>query len=243
MTGRRSRRSLWAGSRREPSAGRCQPGANRLRIAEQRRAVRPRLATGAGAVGGRRAVAGRTNRSPRSRWSAAVPAGVCTVPACAPRRPTRPLRLPAAFCAILRACDSTARGLLGEERRERIVRWLGGEGKVRASDLALRLRRVAGHGAPRPAGAATPGAAARPRARIAAQLARTGQLRRAPPRRIAAKRLSPRRRRRSSRRARSSRSRAGRRRSSSPGAWPTTSRRPSSPPTPISRSRSPTIRA
>jgi DeoR/GlpR family transcriptional regulator of sugar metabolism len=33
----------------------------------------------------------------------------------------------------------TARELLGEERRERIVRWLGSEGKVRASDLALRL--------------------------------------------------------------------------------------------------------
>jgi DeoR/GlpR family transcriptional regulator of sugar metabolism len=34
----------------------------------------------------------------------------------------------------------TARELLGEERRELIVRWLGTEGKVRASDLALRLR-------------------------------------------------------------------------------------------------------
>jgi DeoR/GlpR family transcriptional regulator of sugar metabolism len=33
----------------------------------------------------------------------------------------------------------TGRELLGEERRERIVRWLGAEGKVRASDLALRL--------------------------------------------------------------------------------------------------------
>jgi DeoR/GlpR family transcriptional regulator of sugar metabolism len=33
----------------------------------------------------------------------------------------------------------TGRELLGEERRERIVRWLGSEGKVRASDLALRL--------------------------------------------------------------------------------------------------------
>jgi DeoR/GlpR family transcriptional regulator of sugar metabolism len=33
----------------------------------------------------------------------------------------------------------TARELLGPERRERIVRWLGSEGKVRASDLALRL--------------------------------------------------------------------------------------------------------
>lgn len=32
------------------------------------------------------------------------------------------------------------RELLGEERRELIVRWLGSEGKVRASDLALRLR-------------------------------------------------------------------------------------------------------
>jgi DeoR/GlpR family transcriptional regulator of sugar metabolism len=34
----------------------------------------------------------------------------------------------------------TTRELLGEERRERILRWLGAEGKVRASDLALRLR-------------------------------------------------------------------------------------------------------
>jgi DeoR/GlpR family transcriptional regulator of sugar metabolism len=34
----------------------------------------------------------------------------------------------------------TARELLGEERRELILRWLGTEGKVRASDLALRLR-------------------------------------------------------------------------------------------------------
>jgi DeoR/GlpR family transcriptional regulator of sugar metabolism len=33
----------------------------------------------------------------------------------------------------------TGRELLGEERRERIVRWLGEEGKVRASELALRL--------------------------------------------------------------------------------------------------------
>jgi DeoR/GlpR family transcriptional regulator of sugar metabolism len=34
----------------------------------------------------------------------------------------------------------TPRELLGEERRELILRWLGSEGKVRASDLALRLR-------------------------------------------------------------------------------------------------------
>jgi DeoR/GlpR family transcriptional regulator of sugar metabolism len=34
----------------------------------------------------------------------------------------------------------TARELLGEERRELIQRWLGTEGTVRASDLALRLR-------------------------------------------------------------------------------------------------------
>jgi DeoR/GlpR family transcriptional regulator of sugar metabolism len=34
----------------------------------------------------------------------------------------------------------TARELLGEERRELILRWLGAEGKVRASNLALRLR-------------------------------------------------------------------------------------------------------
>ena len=34
----------------------------------------------------------------------------------------------------------TGRELLGEERRELILRWLGTEGKVRASDLALRLR-------------------------------------------------------------------------------------------------------
>jgi DeoR/GlpR family transcriptional regulator of sugar metabolism len=33
----------------------------------------------------------------------------------------------------------TGRELLGEERRERILRWLGSEGTVRASDLALRL--------------------------------------------------------------------------------------------------------
>jgi DeoR/GlpR family transcriptional regulator of sugar metabolism len=37
------------------------------------------------------------------------------------------------------ATISTGRDLLGEERRERILRWLGTEGKVRASDLALRL--------------------------------------------------------------------------------------------------------
>ena len=48
----------------------------------------------------------------------------------------------AAFCAILQrmAAIDTGRELLGEERRERILRWLGAEGKVRASDLALRLR-------------------------------------------------------------------------------------------------------
>ena len=34
----------------------------------------------------------------------------------------------------------TTRELLGEERRELILRWLGADGKVRASDLALRLR-------------------------------------------------------------------------------------------------------
>ena len=34
----------------------------------------------------------------------------------------------------------TGRELLGEERRELILSWLGTEGKVRASDLALRLR-------------------------------------------------------------------------------------------------------
>jgi DeoR/GlpR family transcriptional regulator of sugar metabolism len=34
----------------------------------------------------------------------------------------------------------TGRELLGEERRELILRWLGADGKVRASDLALRLR-------------------------------------------------------------------------------------------------------
>jgi DeoR/GlpR family transcriptional regulator of sugar metabolism len=34
----------------------------------------------------------------------------------------------------------TGRELLGEERRELILRWLGTDGKVRASDLALRLR-------------------------------------------------------------------------------------------------------
>jgi DeoR/GlpR family transcriptional regulator of sugar metabolism len=33
----------------------------------------------------------------------------------------------------------TGRELLGPERRERILRWLGTEGKVRASELALRL--------------------------------------------------------------------------------------------------------
>jgi DeoR/GlpR family transcriptional regulator of sugar metabolism len=37
------------------------------------------------------------------------------------------------------AIDS-ARELLGQERRELILRWLGSEGKVRASDLAVRLR-------------------------------------------------------------------------------------------------------
>jgi DeoR/GlpR family transcriptional regulator of sugar metabolism len=34
----------------------------------------------------------------------------------------------------------TSSELLGEERRELILRWLGTEGKVRASDLSLRLR-------------------------------------------------------------------------------------------------------
>ena len=34
----------------------------------------------------------------------------------------------------------TGRELLGQERRELILRWLGTDGKVRASDLALRLR-------------------------------------------------------------------------------------------------------
>ena len=38
------------------------------------------------------------------------------------------------------AATDTTRELLGEERRELILRWLGAEGKVRASDLALRLR-------------------------------------------------------------------------------------------------------
>ena len=38
------------------------------------------------------------------------------------------------------AATDTGRELLGEERRELILRWLGAEGKVRASDLSLRLR-------------------------------------------------------------------------------------------------------
>ena len=51
----------------------------------------------------------------------------------------------AASCGFLRysarmAAIDTGRELLGEERRELILRWLGAEGKVRASDLALRLR-------------------------------------------------------------------------------------------------------
>jgi DeoR/GlpR family transcriptional regulator of sugar metabolism len=46
--------------------------------------------------------------------------------------------MPAATDRI--ATVDTARELLGEERRELILRWLGSEGKVRASDLALRLR-------------------------------------------------------------------------------------------------------
>src|SRR6188472_4737170 len=37
------------------------------------------------------------------------------------------------------ATADTTRELLGEERRELILRWLGAEGKVRASDLAPRL--------------------------------------------------------------------------------------------------------
>ena len=49
------------------------------------------------------------------------------------------LRLFALFCKRMAAID-TGRELLGEERRELILRWLGAEGKVRASDLALRLR-------------------------------------------------------------------------------------------------------
>jgi DeoR/GlpR family transcriptional regulator of sugar metabolism len=57
-------------------------------------------------------------------------------------RPSAIVRLLAAFCAILRhvAATDTGRELLGEERRELILRWLGAEGKVRASDLSLRLR-------------------------------------------------------------------------------------------------------
>ena len=48
-------------------------------------------------------------------------------------------------CGFLRysarmATADTTRELLGEERRELILRWLAAEGKVRASDLALRLR-------------------------------------------------------------------------------------------------------
>ena len=57
------------------------------------------------------------------------------------------MRLFAVLCAILphvavKLADpvDTGRELLGEERRELILRWLGTEGKVRASDLALRLR-------------------------------------------------------------------------------------------------------
>jgi DeoR/GlpR family transcriptional regulator of sugar metabolism len=57
------------------------------------------------------------------------------------------VRLFAALCAILLRVAvklanpiDTGRELLGEERRELILRWLGTEGKVRASDLALRLR-------------------------------------------------------------------------------------------------------
>jgi DeoR/GlpR family transcriptional regulator of sugar metabolism len=38
------------------------------------------------------------------------------------------------------AATDTGRELLGEERRELILRWLGAEGKVRASDLSSRLR-------------------------------------------------------------------------------------------------------
>jgi DeoR/GlpR family transcriptional regulator of sugar metabolism len=38
------------------------------------------------------------------------------------------------------AAIDTGRELLGEERREVILRWLAAEGKVRASDLSLRLR-------------------------------------------------------------------------------------------------------
>jgi DeoR/GlpR family transcriptional regulator of sugar metabolism len=57
------------------------------------------------------------------------------------------VRLFAALCAILlhvaiklaNPADA-GRELLGEERRELILRWLGTEGKVRASDLAVRLR-------------------------------------------------------------------------------------------------------
>jgi DeoR/GlpR family transcriptional regulator of sugar metabolism len=57
------------------------------------------------------------------------------------------VRLFAALCAILPRVAiklanpvETGRELLGEERRELILRWLGTDGKVRASDLALRLR-------------------------------------------------------------------------------------------------------
>src|SRR5690348_14887649 len=52
------------------------------------------------------------------------------------------MRLLAGFCAILQrmTATDTTRELLGEERRELILRWLAAEGKVRASDLALRLR-------------------------------------------------------------------------------------------------------
>ena len=78
----------------------------------------------------------------------------------------------------------TTRELLGEERRELILRWLGAEGKVRASDLALRLR-VSLDTVRRDlqeladAGPAAP----RPRRRAAAQPAGARLLRRAPARR------------------------------------------------------------
>ncbi|MEA2251002.1 MAG: hypothetical protein QOG70_1244 [Solirubrobacteraceae bacterium] len=51
------------------------------------------------------------------------------------------MRASAVLCANLRVVAvAPTRELLAQERRELILRWLGAEGKVRASDLALRLR-------------------------------------------------------------------------------------------------------
>src|SRR5689334_21884473 len=88
-----------------------------------------------------------TSATLRTRWSMrstvkAIPMSIAPPRSADETRYSSPMRLLAGFCAILQrmTATDTTRELLGEERRELVLRWLGAEGKVRASDLALRLR-------------------------------------------------------------------------------------------------------